>query len=280
MKKHPVDRLFSDKLKDFEMKPSDNTWERLQVSPGKKGVRKIFVYWSAAAMVLMAFGGYYWIQQNERTSGAALAVTDQQKESRPSIVSSELPSDSRPILIEDNAGQEAGKPVRDQSAANPDVINRPDVSGTEATGLAFRAGKASGPASISNETTSTFINAAAGKDTSGLVNREVIIPQIAGKMSYELPETDVSLTKVVSIEKVNQENISSRVIVAVLQEDIQPDALPEGEGKDEKKSKRLKQIFTQLKKAKKGEEVDWNEVGFNPKSILAKVDFTNNDYEE
>lgn len=38
------------------------------------------------------------------------------------------------------------------------------------------------------------------------------------------------------------------------------------------KSSRLGRIFRQLKNAKQGELVDWEEVGFNPKTLVARVD--------
>jgi hypothetical protein len=38
------------------------------------------------------------------------------------------------------------------------------------------------------------------------------------------------------------------------------------------KEKRVRKIFRQLKNLKNGEEVNWEEVGVNPKQLIARVD--------
>jgi hypothetical protein len=48
--------------------------------------------------------------------------------------------------------------------------------------------------------------------------------------------------------------------------------MPENESNEKSKSSRFAKVFRQLKNARAGEPVDWQEIGFNPKDVIAKVD--------
>jgi hypothetical protein len=44
------------------------------------------------------------------------------------------------------------------------------------------------------------------------------------------------------------------------------------EADDKPRGSRFSRVFRQLKNARAGEKVDWDEVGFNPKDLVARVD--------
>ncbi|HEV7378512.1 MAG TPA: hypothetical protein VGN64_01860 [Dyadobacter sp.] len=69
-----------------------------------------------------------------------------------------------------------------------------------------------------------------------------------------------------------QNEVESRTIVVNVTE-------PKAEVEQEKSS-RLGKIFRQLKNVKHGESVDWKEIGFNPKEVVARVDGRLRDGEE
>lgn len=82
------------------------------------------------------------------------------------------------------------------------------------------------------------------------------IPQV-------LPQNEIRVAEVVVPVVEEKAEVSRTIVVAV--------HAPAEQEMGEKKT-RLGKIFRQLKNVKEGEAVDWNEVGFNPKAIVARVD--------
>jgi hypothetical protein len=48
--------------------------------------------------------------------------------------------------------------------------------------------------------------------------------------------------------------------------------IPEEDSLMQPKTSRFTRVFRQLKNARAGEKVNWDEVGFNPKAVLARLD--------
>jgi hypothetical protein len=286
MKKHQVDKLFSDKLKDFEMEPSEKAWERLDAKLDRSPNRNYLSYWAAAVVILMALSGYFLLQQNSSVHTGELAVEENIQKSAPEI---------KPQVAERTSDFMDTKIVSeqpDQNVASKATVDNKDFLATQ-----------------TNQQEKLDINADSDKSfavqnkMASVEKEKMWNESMALVKPQEQPQSNrFSDAQVQSVAQLpaapntpalhNQERVKlsdehkrvqvaePRVIVAVIHEDEWPINKPETDIEDNRKNKRLKQIFTQLKKAKKGEEVDWDQVGFNPKSILAKVELSNNDYQE
>ena len=62
--KKPIDRLFQEKLKDFEVFPEANVWKNIEGELTKKKRRRIVPLWlrlgSAAAVLLLLVSTGFW----------------------------------------------------------------------------------------------------------------------------------------------------------------------------------------------------------------------------
>lgn len=91
--------------------------------------------------------------------------------------------------------------------------------------------------------------------------------------SLELSYPEIEpVREIASVTPVVQNETENRTIVVNVSE-------PKMEIEQEKSS-RLSKIFRQLKNVKHGESVDWKEVGFNPREVVARVDGRLRDGEE
>lgn len=102
-----------------------------------------------------------------------------------------------------------------------------------------------------------------------VTKKEIQTIDTSEELSY--PEIE-SVPEIASVKSVVQNESENRTIVVNVSE-------PRIEIEQEKSS-RLSKIFRQLKNVKHGESVDWKEVGFNPKEVVARVDGRLRDGEE
>lgn len=274
MKKHPVDKLFADKLKDFEMKPSDKAWERLHGNSGKNGEVKIFLYWGAAAVVLFTLGGYLWLQQNSLYTTPAIVENIQAEVPADHISQIPFEGDKKNIVSESEI--DAAKVVAEENFSVNEGTQLSKLDGDKLP--VIEKGIALSVTKLSNSNSSGIL-----VDQKSI--QESTHQQLTLKTHDENAVHEVAANREAVVESTNfetgevEEKIAPRIIVATVLDNPSPPTDSE-EVHTRKKNKRIKQIFTQLKKAKKGEEVDWDEVGFNPRSLLAKVDLNNSDYQE
>jgi hypothetical protein len=79
MKKHKLDKLFSDKLNDFENQPSAAAWERLEESLERKSQKQIWAWISiAASAMLVAFSSWYMLADSTSMNYADFTYSDDQ----------------------------------------------------------------------------------------------------------------------------------------------------------------------------------------------------------
>lgn len=243
MKKHPVDNLFARKLSNWEPETSPDLWKRIEAKQKKETRRLGGWYWYAAAgIILTLLSGYLvWQSESFRLNNIGEKVAQTQTEARRKqdsgienmIHKPELVADAQPeIAINDNNPEK--KPIR-QNTASSERNNLANQSKSVAAPLLDK------------------IEVAA-------IEREEIEPEpIAvdkGEIAVQLP------VEASSIGKEIDEPSKTRVIIAHVQPEEQND----------QKSSKFSRILRQLKNAKEGEAVDWDEVGFNPKKLMARAD--------
>jgi hypothetical protein len=66
MKKHKIDKLFAEKLKDHKTPPAERVWETLAEELGETPRRQTGVWWKVAAVVLLCLSVGFWVYQGQR----------------------------------------------------------------------------------------------------------------------------------------------------------------------------------------------------------------------
>ena len=267
MKKHPVDELFSRKLRDAEITPRDEAFQKFQQRLKAKE-RRIGWWqkglWLAAAgvsLLLIVEGGWWLSQQpneintlalSNRSSTNGIAPSSHQtSEQKVADATNELTS------LENNAQVGVGSRTKSEattssSATTPskhhvklkDAI-QPLVQETQIAQVEVTT-TASEPQIKIEEPTKTVVltNAATAKPT----EKTVVL---------QLPELEKTLVVV---------NESQTTVAATNSSMTDNDVLNKP-----RKSTRMAKVWQQLKNAKNGEKVDWDEVGFNPNKLVAKA---------
>ncbi|WP_221389896.1 hypothetical protein [Dyadobacter sp. NIV53] len=256
MKKHPVDDLFKRKLSDLEKQPSNMAWSRIQSE--QKAVKKRFAAWiwyAAASVTIVLISGYLvWKVQNSDAQKYTSEKTVAQIETpgRIKIKATSLDSIAGSVLI-----------TEEKQIALVD---------NKITIRTQRKGKAVGKDSNSDLHKSEFHYDADKLNTGTDQIANVPLKNIP----VEMPESAISpnfekeIIPVSGLAAMN-EKAENRTIVVHVDTD---------NSNEKSKPSRFAKVFRQLKNARAGEPVDWKDVGFSPKVIVARVDEKLRDKEE
>lgn len=255
MKKHPVDDLFKKRLNSLEKQPSELAWERIQQGQKNKSRRIAAWVWYAAASVSMALISGYVVWQNQNdTSGKLSNRTEMAKVEKniPETGLSNIPKlDGNTIPAE----------VKSKVLANQSSVEIAQNS---------KLPKDQKIREVTKKDSYQETKAIKEKTNNEDIIQVAVIPSVK---SEEIKTNKLDIQQAVSAEKVNTKPVelahledkkADRTIVVEIEE-------PKNEFKDKKPS-RLARVFRQLKNVREAEPVDWDDVGFNPKNILARVD--------
>jgi hypothetical protein len=258
MKKHPVDDLFKRKLEGLERKPSENAWLKIQEKQPVKS-RPVVWGWYAAAGVAAAVMGGYLVWQNqqagspggikpEQTIAAAKPV---QRDSAVSPVENSKASAEQLVAAEEKSNGLAGhqkdlKPashiaeLTQKDQASKQVIERPAAAPEQTQNM---------PVVAIAEKPEVPVNAIQPEPIQKPVIQDIkTLPDEPAVSRVSKPEPEPTRTIVVTVEAGTSE------------------------AEEKPRNTRFARVFRQLKNARAGEKVDWNEVGFNPKNLVARVD--------
>jgi len=243
MKKHPVDDLFKSKLSNWEKQPSSEAWSRI-AGEKKNSERKIGIWlWYAAASILVATtAGYLVWQGNARQSAQienSIAKTDQLK----------------------NADLPISDAVAAKDSAN-DIEKSPEIKNFEEAVAADIKSESNIPV-VSDEPEKqpeSEIKIVENERVAVVpIVKDVVQPESTVSESLKkeaLPQIAFASNK----PEVKEDNRT--IVVNVVAEEME----------EKPKTSRFTKVFRQLKNVRAGDPVDWQEVGFNPKDIVAKVD--------
>ena len=251
MKKHLVDDLFKSKLSGLEKRPSSAAWEKIAREQKSHG-RKVAIWvWYAAAGILVTFMAGYLAWQSSQQVSVGRPVA---KISEPERVVIAAPHDE--VKTIDSIMEAVKEPVEQQLAA------------VESEGLSIGLKRSIG-AKTGNEAEAKKIVMNVEIPENNLPKVEQIASLPVNDRKVDLPELlssnadkQIINESFVGNEELKDEN---RTIVVNVE-------MPDNDSGEKGKSSRFAKVFRQLKNARAGEKVDWEEVGFNPKDVLAKVD--------
>ena len=246
MKKHPVDDLFRRRLEGLERTPSANAWARIEEKRVSRNKSAAWIWYAAASILVGVLTGYL-VLNNEQKSPVQNQVAktevkpaERLKESNTATEESEnIASDVEKHETESNSKLEASRISSDRIAkVEPDKYAE--------TLAAERVHE------IISEHEKQI--AEISEPTSHKVAK-IENPDIAEvKTSFSAPDIHQPIQTAAE---------PTRTIVVHVETD---------EYEMQPKVSKFSRVFRQLKNARAGERVDWQEVGFNPKDLFAKSD--------
>ena len=231
-----IDKIFSEGLHAYERQPRPQAWEKLEARLQKPQNKVLPIWWkfaSAASVALLLGVGGYWFSNWKNIQNDEILVT------KKSVI---LEKKKLPILEE----------------TIPQIVaveenNQPN------TNLKL------------NEKVKKVRNVQFAQLPIQKIIKVEEIKQIAKIFTIESKKIEESNTIVLVLEntkpKVEQETIVLNIVEP--KEVITQATLNDV---NTKKETRLSKIWQQLKRAKNGENVNWNEVGIKPQKMLARAD--------
>lgn len=272
MKKHSVDDLFSRKLRDAEVTPREEAYQKLQQRMQSKQRRLGWWQqgpWLAAAGVslLLLAGWVVWNNNSEE------ALTAQVMPKTESIIKQKLTQIANTKVAEENLIDKKEiinqQSLRENQFAHTEPMKDTKKSSKEESSLPILKSELNQITQVKEIAENALpllpVNT---QETQKAVAQA---PEINAELKttektvvLQLPELQQSL--VVANEKETVENNTSTASVESTNSRFDESILNQP-----RKSTRMAKVWKQLKNAKNGEKVDWDEVGFNPNKLLAKA---------
>ena len=248
MKKHPVDDLFKSKLSGLEKQPSSSAWTRIAKEQKTQSRRVgMWVWYAAASFVVAVMTGYLvWQESQKIVTESTIAKTEKLEDFNSSISEDTLKVSKFPAEKEEEKQIAIVEPVESKQTIKRSSEVKVDIN---------KDLKMSAPViepEIGN------LNNLKIEEISGIAPDDIKM-NVSKSIS---PTIEKELSVAPSLVESNEEN---RTIVVKVE-------MPENESGEKVKSSRFSKVFRQLKNVRAGDPVDWQEVGFNPKNIIAKVD--------
>jgi hypothetical protein len=235
-----IDKLFAERLKNYERQPRTVAWDKLQGRLEKKESKILPLWWkyaSAASVALILGSGIYWLNSGEKTEGKEIATTGITKN----------------VLV--------GKETKNK------VVAQSTESGLETK-------------QVSVDTHADYNK---GKKLRSQLERNVILPQEKLLKEEQVLAKNPSLPQVPTNKIIDQSNT---IVLVIDKEPRQEETIVlnlvdskeevaqviQTEEPSNKRQSKFSKIWQQLKRAKNGENVNWNEVGFKPQKLIARAD--------
>lgn len=245
-KPNNIDNLFARKLSNLERTPSPDLWQRIEQGQKKESRRLGGWYWYAAASVtILLMAGYLIWQNPTQMDGLQEQMAQTEQVAKPGAEKSDSPTlqlnESEALASEQKT--ESVQPNDNRVAAQTE---------TYAT-----AAKAAIPKQQETERTPVLEDVKIAKVEKIETNPEQLIAKIDEVKSLQPVDIQAPGTVLTDLPQ-------KRIIVAHIE--------TEDFDKEDQRPSKFLRVMRQLKNAKQGDEVEWDELGFNPKRILARAD--------
>ncbi|MFN8353295.1 MAG: hypothetical protein U0Y10_02525 [Spirosomataceae bacterium] len=268
-KKHPIDNLFSERLHNYERQPSAAAWQKLQGRLESKKSRRIggwMIYTIAASVALLLVAGLWISNQNDEAPQVA-QVKNQGKTLVPKAPKSAVPIVPNSTLTPQQSIAINRSTIKVQSKQVP---QKPTIATSEAIAK-NTAINAVPPMPKQGQDVTPTIEKTMNQSIAQEIRPTPPMPKVT--MSEEKAKPTLAETPILAKAEPTKENTINTTLVVNIGENTQSvTELTNDNNANAKKNSRIARIFKQLKKAKEGEKVDWDEVGFNPNRLIAKAD--------
>ena len=246
MKKHPVDDLFKRKLSGLDKQPSSEAWLKIAKETKSKPAAAGWVWYAAASIIVALLAGYAVWENNDTDPGPAQLASN--------VAPAHKDQPALADLIEKDTllvGKAESK--KETTIAAEKIAKRQ-------TGQDFRIAQENIADDKKVNSSQKEVFAADLKEipASDIDQKTEEINPLSVKAIADIP------LKKESVE-IHDEIEPSRTVVVVIETD-------DNRVESKPKTSRFSKVFRQLKNVRAGERVDWDEVGFDPKGLVARVD--------
>ena len=255
MRKHPVDDLFKSKLSNWEKQPSSRAWARIaQEQKTKDRKLGLWVWYAAASIVVATMVGYLVWPGTDESQYLSMEKVSETADV-PSPVSTDTTQKKVPVMPIEKAVESMEVPaVRLAGKSEVKAENKSDANDKS--------------------------NFYAQTEIKGIKEEEIAVLEIQ-------KEDHTKDVKAMNTPEFSKEN-GLQTALALREPEVKEEnrtivvnvKVPENEFDDKSKTSKFTRVFRQLKNARAGDPVDWQEIGFNPRNIVAKVDERIRDKEE
>ncbi|RDB04149.1 hypothetical protein [Runella aurantiaca] len=277
MKKHPIDKLFAQKLKEAEIKPRDEAWDKLQLRMQQNKKRRIGGWWqqgpwlAAAGVCLLLVAG--WLTWRANSSNETHLAQHTHSTKAKAIEKQVAPKDEikmevdAPLAEQDqvaaalNKSESIKQMVRKNTPNTAPELKSAPVSPQPMVATLPDVQKADNQAKPENAPEPIV-------ESPRIIAQTSTHPEItpgAKTVVLQLPELKETLVAANAKETIVEPRIKLDETKS-MSDELEDDILNKP-----RKSTRMAKVWKQLKNAKNGERVDWDEVGFNPNKMLAKA---------
>jgi len=262
MKKHPIDDLFSRKLHGAEIAPREEAYQKLQARMQAKQ-RRIGGWWQqgpwlAAAGVCLFLGAGWVLWKNNTPQNLTTAQIISQQTPVTATTPEQVARTTEKISVENKANLKRNAEAKELKIAK---IQRVEPKNSNLKQAEIKADFQEQVAKVMEET-------AIKNQSLSLTNEESKVVAQANMPSVKdtKPRAKTVFLQLPSIKETlvvaTEQNGNTTNIEEV---EIHEDLINKP-----RKSSRMAKVWQQLKNAKNGEKVDWEEVGINSK-LLAKA---------
>ncbi len=235
-----IDKYFADRLKGYERKPHEEAWQRLEARLERSETKVVPLWWTytrAASVLLLlgwgTYGGYQYFTAS-MPDAPVVAAKHTTTPAHSAQQSTQLP-----------ASQESPEQT---TVANtkPFVLSKNIEKRTNAL----------------PSTKQVLVPAPQPQEQ---VIAKVDVPDKASPkpdntIVLVVEKSDTPTPETIVLSMVDPQPTTDSPVAQMLEEE------------NTKKTSRLSRIWQQLKRAKKGEGLDWNEIGIKPQKVLARAD--------
>lgn len=265
MKKHPVDDLFKRKLEGLERTPSENAWLKIRESQPANSRSVVWGWYAAAGVAAAVMGGYLVWQSEQDVLPGGIKTQRIVAAARP-VEKKDLGTSPVENLNESvehlPAAEKAGNALAENEDKNQKRASNAPETASSRIAQTQRAEKHNIKVTIAQpepepnalavaivEKPSVLVNATQAKPAEIPVSQDIkTLPDKPAVSQVNKPEPEPTRTIIVEVETGTKE------------------------AEEKPRHTRFARVFRQLKNARAGEKVDWDEVGFNPKDLVARVD--------
>jgi ribosomal protein L24E len=266
-KKDMPDELV-EKLREYERNPRPQAWTKLESRLKERENTKVLPLWwryAAAASVMLMIGAGGWLLQNNKTNeiNSQVSVSQNIKKYNPTNISPKTINKTTKNTVEI---------IQEKEVATIKFSPKSTIQGKEKN--------QNSAISHSSSPVQKLLILPVEKEQNQVartISEKLDINTIQPRMDYK-PETKSENTIVINLvestDVAQNPKIENETIVVNLLDlkEENSESVADASQESAKKTSRLTKIWQQVVRAKKGENVDWNEVGFKPKKLLARAD--------
>ncbi len=253
MEKHNIDKLFDERLQNYERKPRPEAWDKLQAKLQQNETKIVPLWWkvarAASVVLLLGTAGYLvWeTTTNPEVEGSNVAVVN----SLPKTKEDKLAQPNRSIVLEKTGNGE----------------NKIEESLAQAEPLLNKINKQTTHKSSVKEHFDKLVEVAKNTQEPVLAQKETALPL------PKVTNNTIVLVMEPTPEQTTPKNAET-IVLSMVEAPAGPGTERPGwvEEASNRKTSKLGKLWQQLKRAKNGEGVDWNELGVKPQKVLARAD--------